>query len=100
MTHTSAASQSEPDSTTDNALANSDRRPGAPVRHLLVALRWPAQLVNASAVITSTAQAQIAQHFHTTQVAWYSLTYALFGTTRPSGTTPGWGGGSRRTGAG
>jgi hypothetical protein len=38
-------------------------------------------------VITSTAQAQIAQHFHTTQIA-YSLTYALFGTTRPSGTTP------------
>jgi MFS family permease len=43
-------------------------------------LLWPAQLVNASAVITSYAQAQVAQYFHTTQIAWFSTIYALIGT--------------------
>lgn len=47
---------------------------------LVLALLWPAQLVNASAVITAFAQAEIAQYFHTTQIAWFHVIYALVGT--------------------
>ena len=47
---------------------------------VVFALLWPAQLVNMSAVITSVAQAQVAQAFHTTQIVWFSVIYALIGT--------------------
>jgi MFS family permease len=47
---------------------------------VVLALLWPAQLVNMSAVITSVAQAQVAQVFHTTQIVWFSAVYALIGT--------------------
>lgn len=47
---------------------------------LVLALLWPAQLVNASAVITAFASPQIAQHFQTTQIAWFHVIYALVGT--------------------
>ncbi|MEV6644398.1 MFS transporter [Amycolatopsis sp. NPDC051371] len=62
--------------------AATDARPTTrrPYALLLIALLWPAQLVNASAAITSYAQAEIAQTFHTTQIAWFSIVYALFGT--------------------
>ncbi|MFJ6573684.1 MFS transporter [Streptomyces sp. NPDC091292] len=46
---------------------------------LLLALMWPAQVLNGSALITSVAQAQIAQHFHTTNIAWFSLVPVLVG---------------------
>ena len=47
---------------------------------IVLALLWPAQLVNMSSVISSVAQAQIAQAFHTTQIAWFMVIYALIGT--------------------
>jgi MFS family permease len=47
---------------------------------IVLALLWPAQLVNMSAVITSVAQAQVAQVFHTSQIAWFNVIYALIGT--------------------
>ncbi|MEQ7004954.1 MFS transporter [Actinopolymorpha sp. B17G11] len=71
---------SHPGDAPGGASANSDWRLRAPFAILLVALLWAAQLVNAASVITATAQAQIAQYFHTTQIAWYSLIYVLCGT--------------------
>ncbi|MFI9383125.1 MFS transporter [Kutzneria sp. NPDC052558] len=45
-----------------------------------VALLWPAQLVNMSQAIATVAQAQVAQTFHTTQIVWFNVVYALIGT--------------------
>ncbi|MFE2053419.1 MFS transporter [Streptomyces sp. NPDC059459] len=52
---------------------------GARSAVLLLALLWPAQLLTAAGVMTSTAQAEVAQHFHTTQIAWFVLIYTLVG---------------------
>lgn len=51
-----------------------------PLWLLVIALLWPAQLVNASSVISAVTQAQVAQYFHTTQIAWFMVIYALVGT--------------------
>jgi MFS family permease len=56
------------------------RRFGAPFAVLVIGLLWPTQLVNASSVISAYAQADIAQTFHTTNIAWFSVIYALVGT--------------------
>jgi len=47
---------------------------------IAVALLWPAQLVNMSQAIATVAQAQVAQAFHTTQIVWFNVIYALIGT--------------------
>jgi MFS family permease len=74
---------SQPDSSSALAALRVDvatRRTSTPFALLVFALLWPAQLVNASSVITSFAQAQIALHFHTAQIAWFGVAYALVGT--------------------
>lgn len=53
---------------------------GARAAVLLLALLWPAQLLTAAGVMTSISQAEVAQHFHTTQIAWFGLIYTLVGT--------------------
>jgi MFS family permease len=74
---------SQPDSSSvlavDRVTGNT-RRASLPFPLLVLALLWPAQLVNASSVITSFAQARIALDFHTTQIAWFGVLYALIGT--------------------
>ncbi len=52
----------------------------APFWLIVVALLWPAQLVNASSVITAVTQAQVAIAFHTSQISWFMVIYVLIGT--------------------
>ncbi|SHN44947.1 MFS transporter [Cryptosporangium aurantiacum] len=47
---------------------------------LLVALIWPAQLLTAAGVATGMTSAAIAQHFQTTQIAWFGLAYTIVAT--------------------
>lgn len=71
--------------------ASQDRSSGSPGPHpghlgkgrfalVLLALLWPAQLLTAAGVLTGMGQAQIAEHYHTTQIAWFALVYTLIGT--------------------
>ncbi|WP_280217661.1 MFS transporter [Nocardia neocaledoniensis] len=53
---------------------------GARYTLLLISLIWPAQLLSVIGLLGGNAQAQIAIHFQTTQVAWFSLSAALVGT--------------------
>ncbi|MGV9454596.1 MFS transporter [Streptomyces sp. NPDC003635] len=43
----------------------------------LAALVWPGQLLVVAGIIAANAQPQIAQHFHTTQIAWFSVSFTL-----------------------
>ncbi|MGW5655108.1 MFS transporter [Streptomyces humi] len=43
----------------------------------LTALTWPGQLLVVAGIIAANSQPQIAQHFHTTQIAWFSLSFTL-----------------------
>ncbi|WP_052768657.1 MFS transporter [Streptomyces humi] len=43
----------------------------------LTALIWPGQLLVVAGIIAANSQPQIAQHFHTTQIAWFSLAFTL-----------------------
>ncbi|MFI8192420.1 MFS transporter [Streptomyces sp. NPDC085946] len=43
----------------------------------LAALVWPGQLLVVAGIIAANAQPQIAQHFHTTQIAWFGLSFTL-----------------------
>ncbi|MFB4300578.1 MFS transporter [Actinomadura sp. NTSP31] len=43
----------------------------------LAALVWPGQLLVVAGIMAANAQPQIAQHFHTTQIAWFGLTFTL-----------------------
>ncbi|MBR7835594.1 MFS transporter [Actinospica durhamensis] len=52
-------------------------RLGGRLTVILLAMLWPAQMLTVAGVFTSMAQAQVAQHFHTTQIAWFTLVYAL-----------------------
>ncbi|MFC8719525.1 MFS transporter [Kitasatospora sp. NPDC057198] len=52
-------------------------RLGGRLTLILLAMLWPAQLLTAAGLLTSLSQAEIAQHFHTTQIAWFSLIYTL-----------------------
>jgi len=79
MAYTPATSQAEPAGAADTP----DRRPrptGRKLTVLLLALLWPAQMFGVANVFAANAQAQVAEHFHTTEIAWFSLIYALFGT--------------------
>ncbi|MFH8798298.1 MFS transporter [Streptomyces sp. NPDC017936] len=49
---------------------------GAELRRL-AALVWPGQLLVVAGIIAANAQPQVAQHFHTTQIAWFSLSFTL-----------------------
>ncbi|MFF3935131.1 MFS transporter [Streptomyces phaeofaciens] len=56
--------------------------PDAPRRRarelrLLLALIWPGQLLVVAGIVAANAQPQIAQHFHTTQIAWFGLAFTL-----------------------
>lgn len=53
---------------------------GARTALVLVSLVWPAQLLSAIGLLAGNAQAQIAIHFHTTQIAWFTLLSSLVGT--------------------
>ncbi|MDX6356772.1 MAG: hypothetical protein QOF98_3675 [Streptomyces sp.] len=79
MAYTPATSQAEPAGTADTP----DHRPtptGRKLTVLLLALLWPAQMFGVANVFAANAQAQVAEHFHTTEIAWFTLIYALFGT--------------------
>ncbi|MEU5770091.1 MFS transporter [Streptomyces asoensis] len=43
----------------------------------LAALIWPGQLLVVAGIIAANSQPQIAQHFHTTQIAWFGLAFTL-----------------------
>ncbi|MBD0735138.1 MFS transporter [Streptomyces sp. CBMA29] len=47
---------------------------------IVIALLWTVQLVSIVAVLAGTSQAAIAIHFHTTQIAWFTLISLLTGT--------------------
>ncbi|MFD7136350.1 MFS transporter [Streptomyces sp. NPDC059894] len=49
----------------------------APELRRLAALIWPGQLLVVAGIVAANAQPQIAQHFHTTQIAWFSLAFTL-----------------------
>ncbi|MGW5106211.1 MFS transporter [Nocardia sp. NPDC004123] len=53
---------------------------GARYALLLISLIWPAQLLSMIGLLAGNAQAQIAIHFQTTQIAWFNLSAALVGT--------------------
>ncbi|MGO4807110.1 MFS transporter [Arthrobacter sp. 2MCAF15] len=52
---------------------------GARLTLLVVCLLWPAQMLTVAGIFTSISQAAIAQHFQTTQIAWFALIYTLVG---------------------
>lgn len=54
-----------------------DRRLGGRLTLVLLAMLWPAQMLTVAGVFTALAQASVAQHFHTTQIAWFTLVYSL-----------------------
>ncbi|MER7692148.1 MFS transporter [Streptomyces sp. NPDC097610] len=47
---------------------------------VVVALLWAVQLVSLVAALSGIAQAEVAIHFHTTQIAWFTLMTLLTGT--------------------
>ncbi|MFI6035959.1 MFS transporter [Streptomyces sp. NPDC051315] len=49
----------------------------APELRRLAALIWPGQLLVVAGIVAANAQPQIAQHFHTHQIAWFSLAFTL-----------------------
>jgi len=55
---------------------------GFGVRHALIlfALFWTVQLVSIVSVLAGNSQSQVAIHFHTTQIAWFTLASTLTGT--------------------
>ncbi|WP_210743225.1 MFS transporter [Nocardia cerradoensis] len=53
---------------------------GARYALLLISLIWPAQVLSIIGLLGGNAQAQIAIHFQTTQIAWFSLSSAMVGT--------------------
>jgi len=57
-------------------------RRGFGLRHslILLALFWTVQLLAIVAVLAGNSQSQIAIHFHTTQIAWFTLASTLTGT--------------------
>ncbi|MFJ3666771.1 MFS transporter [Streptomyces sp. NPDC090106] len=59
-----------------NTSPPSDRWTPVELRRL-IALVWPGQLLVVAGIIAANAQPQIAQHFHTTQIAWFSLAFTL-----------------------
>ncbi|TVZ02171.1 MFS transporter [Trebonia kvetii] len=54
--------------------------PGARFALIVVSLLWPAQLLSLIGMMTGTAQASVALHFHTAQIAWFVLSTALLAT--------------------
>ena len=78
MEHSAATSEPTAPSPDHDTTAGTGRRGSFIV--LVLALLWPAQLVNTSSVITAFATAQIAESFHTTQIAWFQVIYPLIGT--------------------
>ncbi|WP_436775968.1 MFS transporter [Yinghuangia sp. YIM S09857] len=60
--------------------------PGGDERHrayyvvLMVALAWPTVVLSMSGLLLGNAQGLIAQHFHTTEIAWFTLITTLVAT--------------------
>jgi hypothetical protein len=71
MVHTPAASQAEPAGASDSAARSG--LAGRKLALLLLALLWPAQIFNVANVLSANTQNEIAQYFHTTQIAWFDL---------------------------
>ncbi|MFC9325649.1 MFS transporter [Kitasatospora sp. NPDC057015] len=57
--------------------ADADRHLGGRLALVLLAMLWPAQMLTVAGVFTALTQASVAQHFHTTQIAWFTLVYSL-----------------------
>ncbi|MFI1562725.1 MFS transporter [Streptomyces sp. NPDC020490] len=70
------ASQQAP-ATGPTAATTGTERWSAAELHRLTALIWPGQLLVVAGIVAANAQPQIAQHFHTTQIAWFSLAFTL-----------------------
>ncbi|MGW0705646.1 MFS transporter [Streptomyces sp. NPDC002643] len=67
---------------TNAAPIEGEEKRGFSARHvlILIALLWTAQLQPLGGLLFGYAQAEIAVHFHTTQIAWISLSSALVST--------------------
>ncbi|KAB2341607.1 MFS transporter [Actinomadura rudentiformis] len=67
---------------TDASPRNAAKGAGFGARYalMLIALLWSAQLLSVVGLLAGNAQAQVAIHFHTTQVAWFMLATNLVGT--------------------
>lgn len=68
-----------PDSSGQKGGPPAKQRMGAKLTLLVVCLLWPAQMLTVAGIFTSISQAGIAQHFQTTQIAWFALIYTLVG---------------------
>ncbi|OQR59146.1 hypothetical protein B6E66_36730 [Streptomyces maremycinicus] len=75
MTRTPAASP--PPAPTADLSSEHGTRLGPRLTMVLLAMLWPAQMLTVAGVFTSTSQGAIAQHFQTTQIAWFTTIYAL-----------------------
>ncbi|NUR42356.1 MAG: MFS transporter [Streptomyces sp.] len=71
------AAAGESDSTEPARSAAGSARWSAAELRRLTALIWPGQLLVVAGIIAANSQPQIAQHFHTTQIAWFSLAFTL-----------------------
>ncbi|MET7488342.1 MFS transporter [Streptomyces sp. NPDC005538] len=69
-------------SQTQTSPPSADERPPSTARNVLivVALVWTVQLVSLVAALSGIAQADIAIHFRTTEIAWFTLMTLLTGT--------------------
>ncbi|MEV6485589.1 MFS transporter [Streptomyces sp. NPDC051576] len=69
-------------SQTQTSPPSADERPTSTARNVLivVALVWTVQLVSLVAALSGIAQADIAIHFRTTEIAWFTLMTLLTGT--------------------
>jgi MFS family permease len=63
-----------------SAPGTSADRPAAYYVVLMVALAWPTVVLSMSGLLLGNAQGLIAQHFHTTQIAWFTLITTLVAT--------------------
>lgn len=62
------------------AVRQPEQRRGLMAALVVLALLWPTQLLTLIALVGGSAQAQIAMHFHTTQIAWFALATGVVGT--------------------
>ncbi|MFE0523403.1 MFS transporter [Streptomyces sp. NPDC058954] len=74
---TAPAATGDLDATGPTRSASETSRWTAAELRRLAALTWPGQLLVVAGIVAANAQPQIAQHFHTTQIAWFSLAFTL-----------------------
>ncbi|MGW0665119.1 MFS transporter [Streptodolium elevatio] len=61
-------------------LHGDEERPKAFYVLLIIALAWPTVVLSMSGLLLGNAQVLVAQHFHTTQIAWFTLITTLVAT--------------------